>query len=100
MNIDKMNREVQEMERWVQRKEAQLKKKQELKWQKTLKKMLKKRLEELKKENARLDQEICEVGKITLILQSVLGLNMLLFSVLMYGIMDIEIYVDERGTLI
>ena len=63
--IDKMNKKIHEMERQVQRKKKQLKKKQELKRQLTLKRKLKKRLDELKKEYARLNQEICEVGKIT-----------------------------------
>ena len=74
--IDKMNKKIDEMERQVQRKKKQLKKKQELKRQLTLKRKLKKRLDELKKEYARLNQEICEVGKITF---NIVCLNTLVF---------------------
>ena len=74
--IDKMNKKIDEMERQVQRKKKQLKKKQELKIQLTLKRKLKKRLDELKKEYARLNQEICEVGKITF---NIVSLNTLVF---------------------
>ena len=74
--IDKMNKKIDEMERQVQRKKKQLKKKQELKIQLTLKRKLKKRLDELKKEYARFNQEICEVGKITF---NIVSLNTLVF---------------------